>query len=366
MPSYVFDYITSEGPRRESFTVDDDRPMGAQVRRVLAELRQRGIILLGGRDDELSIEWNGIRIDEALTPITIGLSAIRPVELRMRPRNAPRVAVRAEVRAGTPRVRFVPLGVISAALAGALGGACAWTLLSGLPTGAMLTEDRDALAGVMFIASVGLFTVLLQHGLTRRLALAAVGLGAGAVLTTALAMGASVAVSGAHFIVQRLVLMMVLGALGGLTFAVTASQIGSLPALLETAGLGLIGGGSVALFGSIPSLGVSSALAWPLFGAALAASAVWPRLRRAYALCELLPARRSVLGTLTMQSYPLARTGALRLGRDVSVHREGAEIIWTAPGVVVIEGKVVRGTAVAVNGDHVQTGSRVYRYRELP
>ena len=103
MPSYTIDYITADGPRRELFTLDQDRPVGAQMRRVIAELRHRELVLLGGRDDSLSIEWNGTALDETLTPDVLGLTAHRPIELRMRSRRVAPIEVRAAPRTGGAR-----------------------------------------------------------------------------------------------------------------------------------------------------------------------------------------------------------------------------------------------------------------------
>ena len=208
MPTYTFDYITVDGPGRESFTLDQDRPVGVQVRRVLAELRQRDVVLLGGRDDVLSIDWNGSPVDEKLSPEALGLTAHRPIELRMRPRYVAPVTVRAAARSGSPRTLFMPLSVLSGLLLGGLGGAIAFTILALLPISADASQDRDAIAIVFLLGLVGLPTVVAQHGPRRRMLLGLLALVVGTALTASIAVALSAASADASrpFLVQRLVL----------------------------------------------------------------------------------------------------------------------------------------------------------------
>lgn len=368
MPTYVFDYITADGPRRESFTLDQDRPLGAQVRRVLAELRQDGTVLLGGRDDELSIEWNGATLDDALTPEALGVTSYRPVELRMRPKFVRPVEVRALARTGEPRTRFVPIGVISATLAAALGGAVAWTGIALAPIAVEANQDRDALALVIFIVIVGMVIGISQQGFGRRFGLGLVGLAVGAPIVAAVGVVFSGVVlgAGATFLAQRVALYGCLGALGALTFALLGPSLASLPALMETLGIGALSGLLFGLLASIESLGVSAALSWPLLGAALGFASTWPRLRRADALCEQLPSGHRLIGAVTMRSHAVPRTGSLHLANGVTVQREGDDVYCSAQVPVAVDGKAVNGSAMVVNGDRVQVGRQVYRYREVP
>src|SRR6478672_3527031 len=82
MPSYVFEVATEQGVQRHSFTLDDDRPLGPQITQVLEELRQRGVVLRGGRDDELAAYWSGHELDRAKRPAEQGMSPARPVSSR--------------------------------------------------------------------------------------------------------------------------------------------------------------------------------------------------------------------------------------------------------------------------------------------
>ena len=368
MPSYTIDYITADGPRREMFTLDQDRPVGAQMRRVIAELRHREIVLLGGRDDSLSIEWNGAALDETLTPDVLGLTAHRPIELRMRPRRVAPIEVRAAPRTGRARSPFVPLGVVSSSVLGGLGGALAWTTLALLPVAVGSNEDRDALAIVMLLGFVGLLIVFAQHGVQRRLAVGLLTVVVGAALTASvcIALSAEAADANSPFLVRRLVLFVTLGALGTLTLAIASPAIGSPAAVLEASGLGTLAGVACGLLDSAESLGVGSAIAWPMLGALLGGMACWPRLRRSQALCELLPPRMGLTAPFQMRSYALPHGGFVKLVDGASVRIESGEARWEAVEPMHIAGQGPLTSGVAVNGDRVQVGSRVYRFRELP
>ena len=368
MPSYTIDYITADGPRRELFTLDQDRPVGAQMRRVIAELRHREIVLLGGRDDSLSIEWNGAALDETLTPDVLGLTAHRPIELRMRSRRVAPIEVRAAPRTGGARSPFVPLGVLSAGVLGGVGGALAWTTLALLPVGVNSNQDRDALAIAMLLAFAGLLIVMSQYGMQRRLAVGVVTIVVGIAFTTSvcIALSASTADAGRPFLIQRLVLFVTLGTLGTLTLAIASPTLGPAAAVLEAGGLGALAGLASGLLYSAESLGVGSAIAWPMLGALMGGVACWPRLRRAHALCELLPVRIGLAAPFQMRSYALPHGGFVKLVDGATVRFESGEALWEAVRPMLIAGHGPLASGVTVNGDRVQVGSRVYRFRELP
>ena len=85
MPAYSFDFATADGAQRVAFTLDDDRPLAPQLFQILEELRQRGLVIRGGPDEEIGAFWNGVDLDQARTPQELGLSPARQIELRMRP-----------------------------------------------------------------------------------------------------------------------------------------------------------------------------------------------------------------------------------------------------------------------------------------
>ena len=368
MPSYTFDFITADGPQHEVFTLDQDKPVGAQVRRVIAELRQRNVVLLGGRDDVLRIEWNGAAVDEHLTPDSLGLTAHRPLELRMQPRRVAPVEVRAVPRSGRPRTPFVPVSVVSGAVLGGVSGALTWTVLAVTPVAVYSNQDRDAIAIVALLGCIGLLTVIAQHGWRRRLGVALLAVCVGVALTTSIgiALSATTADANAPFLVQRLVLFVTLGTLGATMLSLAAPAPGPAGAVLEAAALGAMAGLACGLLDSAESLGVAGAIAWPLFGALLGAVSCWPRLRRAYALCELLPSRGGLLAPFRMRSYALYRGDVASLADGTVVTLNSGGVLWTSPVPLLIGGQGTSGSGTTVNGDRVQVGGRVYRFREMP
>jgi hypothetical protein len=363
----VFDYISPDGPQREQFTLEDDGPIGRQVQRILSELRRRDVVLSGGRDEVLSIEWNGTLLDEAKSPRALGISPARPIELRMRPRPEQSIRIRAGARTAAPRSSFVPVGIISMAIAGALGAACAWTALAVMSNSADTAQDRDAMAVLMLLGGVGLFTVLVQHGIARRLWVGLLGVIVGAPLTAAISVGLVGALldGDISFLDQRLALFACVGALSAMTLSLTAPTFESGWAVLESGGWGTVAGVVAAILMSLESLGVSSALAWPLLGAGIGAGAEWPRLRRAAGICELLPEHRGILAALSMRSFPV-RDLVAQLEGGARIERVGNQVLCDAPGGLSIGGIKTMGPAPVVNGDYVRAAGRLYRYRERP
>ena len=101
MPTYHIDLVTERGLQRVPFTLDDDRPLGGQMRHVLEELRQRGLVLRGGPEDELMVIWNSREVDAEQTPQALRLSPLYPIELKMRrPGPKPRAEPPASPRSG--------------------------------------------------------------------------------------------------------------------------------------------------------------------------------------------------------------------------------------------------------------------------
>jgi hypothetical protein len=81
MPAYAVEFTTESGPQRTQFTLDDDRPLGPQVRQVLEELRGTGVMISGTAEDELTVVWGGRELDTAQTPQQLGISPQRTLEL---------------------------------------------------------------------------------------------------------------------------------------------------------------------------------------------------------------------------------------------------------------------------------------------
>src|SRR4051812_19884979 len=120
MPAYAVEFTTDRGPQRVQFTLDGDRPLSPQVAQIVEELRQRGIFVQGGMDDELGAFWNGAELDEGHTPEELGINPSRPLELRIR-RPAQPIASEAGALAPSDAPLF-PKGAYAAALTG-FGGA---------------------------------------------------------------------------------------------------------------------------------------------------------------------------------------------------------------------------------------------------
>jgi hypothetical protein len=118
MPTYQVEAESSSGPECFPFTVDHDRPLFPQVIQILEELRGQGIIVVGGPDAELGAFWNGKELDLDRTPADLGITPVRPLELRMRRRTA--VAAPVPTR---------PRGPVASVLLGMVGGFVAWLVL---------------------------------------------------------------------------------------------------------------------------------------------------------------------------------------------------------------------------------------------
>ena len=68
MPAYAVEFTTERGLQRTQFTLDDDRPLGAQIRQILEELRGTGVVISGAAEDELSVVWGGRDLDTTQAP----------------------------------------------------------------------------------------------------------------------------------------------------------------------------------------------------------------------------------------------------------------------------------------------------------
>ncbi|HEX8363405.1 MAG TPA: hypothetical protein VF613_25010, partial [Longimicrobium sp.] len=147
MPAYSVDFATPAGPRRLRFTLDPDRPVGAQVHQILEEMRQHGVVLSGGPGDELAVVWNGIDLQLDRSPDSLGLTPDRALELRMRPRRAP------------PAEPYFPRTAYAAPLAGATGalaGCLAASTLSDLGPWIATYRALDVAAAALLGAGTGL------------------------------------------------------------------------------------------------------------------------------------------------------------------------------------------------------------------
>ena len=168
MPAFAVEFLTEEGPRRAQFTLDPERELGPQVRQVLEELRQHGMVVAGAPGDELTVLWNGRELDLGATPAALGVTPQRALDIRMRPavRPAPPPAPAA---IPSVRVRRFTRGAYAGILTGMAGGLLGWGASAWVrDLGPLLsTYTRlDLLVGAVLGAAVGV--AVLGGGALRR------------------------------------------------------------------------------------------------------------------------------------------------------------------------------------------------------
>ena len=362
MPSYVFEVATEQGVQRHSFTLDDDRPLGPQVTQVLEELRQRGVILKGGRDDELAAYWSGRELDRGKRPAEQGMSPARPVELRMRERV---------VAQTVPVDRSLPKGVLASAAWGYAGAFVAWAI-SGLwtDTGAVLaTYARLDQATMLLLGGLVGAAVLAGAALRRRGSVllgtvAGFGLGAaGAVIAASAALLLPGMVSLRGFIVAR-----VLGwaVAGGLT-AVLLSLYGAVPDARrssESLALGLLSGAVAGVVFALPGPSeLWQAAACMVFGAGVALAAEGPGLWHAAAIVEAVGARPA-LGILSLREWAVPAEGAVAIGDTRLAWQGGRLALHPAASGAMVDGRRVNQAMYLSPGPLALDGA-TYRVRVL-
>lgn len=303
MPSYVFEVATEQGMQRHSFTLDDDRPLGPQITQVLEELRQRGVILRGSRDDELGVFWSGRELDLARRASEQGVSPARPVELRMRERVAAPVA---------PAAARVPRGILASAAWGYAGGFLAW-LISGfwtdtgsvLATYARLDQATMGLLGGLVGAAVLAGAALRTRGSVALGLAAGFGLGAaGAVMAASGALLLSGAVSLRGFVVLRVLGWSVGAGLAALLIAIYPAGTDGRRSS-ESLVLGLLAGAVAGTVFGLPGPSeLWQAVACLVWGSGVGIAACGPLLWHANAIVEGAPARRAP-GILALREWPV-------------------------------------------------------------
>jgi hypothetical protein len=374
MPAYAVEFTTERGLQRTQFTLDDDRPLGPQVRQILEELRGTGVVISGAAEDELSVVWSGRDLDTAQTPQALGISPQRTIELHMKRR-----ARAAKVPALAP---FVPKGAYAAAVSGMAGAMLAWLIVStitdlsdALPTYARLDLAAGGMLGAFVGAFVGGSDALrtraslplgalfgLALGLVGGLAGGAAGAGLGGVLAPRLAPSA--------FPLVRIVAWAVLGAAIGLTLGMRWWQLDE-RRTADGAGFGALAGIVAGVVYSLP--GPSEfwqALAFAIVGASIGAGVCAPSLRRSVAILEL-------------ERHGSARVGLTRLrewglfgGSSVALERDGSEVASVmcestrcrlvpvaGGGGVLVGGRPVSAPVELANEDRIGIGDSQYRFR---
>ena len=374
MPAYAVEFTTERGLQRTQFTLDDDRPLGPQVRQILEELRGTGVVISGAAEDELSVVWSGRDLDTAQTPQALGISPQRTIELHMkRPVRA------AKVPALAP---FVPKGAYAAAVSGMTGALLAWLIVStitdlsdALPTYARLDLAVGGMLGAFAGAFIGGSDALRTRtsiplgalfgfalGLAGGVVGGAAGAGLGGVLAPRL--------SPSGFPLARIVAWAVLGTAVGLTLGMRWWQNDE-RRTADGAGYGALAG---VIAGAVYSLPGPSeywqALPYSIQGAAVGAGVCAPSLRRSIAILELERTGSARIGLTRLREWGLSSGASVALERDgsavASVVCEATRcriVPVTGGGGVLVAGKAVSAPLELVNEDRIGIGDAQYRFR---
>jgi hypothetical protein len=375
MPTYHVDLTTERGQQRVPFTLDDDRPLGPQVRHVLEELRQRGIVLRGGPEDRLAVVWNGREVDLEQTPERLRLSPHYPIELTMR-RPAPRAALRAE----PPARPFLAKGSYIGAVSGFTGATVAWF------AGTQFTDLGDVLVsyGALDLAVVSLLGAavglavsgLASHrrndnalvGSTLGLILGLVGAVAGALLGLFLAGLGGLAGSRQGFVVARLVVWGLAG--GGIGLVLALLWLGRdrrrpLDGLLFGLASGVVGGLLMSLPGPTEF--------WQLlaFGA-IGATVGWGLCRpsRGIGLVELETTAGRSPGLFGHREWEVFDDRANGFGRRFEIRVAHGRLMLVPTGrgggSATLADRPVAGPTEMVNDDVIAIGEQRFRFRRFP
>jgi hypothetical protein len=383
MPAYAVEFTSREGPQRSQFTIDHDRELGPQVRQVLEELRQLGVMIEGGPEDELAVYWNGRELDLARSAAEQGVSPRRELQLRMQPRR--REAVSAVAAPARARGLALPRGAYAAPLTGFAGGLLAWTAILPLRDLNRLISTYarlDLLAGAVLGAAV--CACVLGGDARRRDERAAAGAAAGLLLgALGGAAGAGLGWWAADFLrhgatpylVQRCVAWLLLGA--GIGAAGGALWWAAEPRRMLDGGVhgavaGVVGG---ALFSLGGPADFWQALAFGVVGAGVGTGVCASALRRSLAVLELETLDGRWVGISRLREW------GLREGTRVAVRAPGARArasaatvaceagrCWIAPSggaAVAVGGRVLHAPAELGSGDMVDLGSARFRFRRL-
>ncbi len=360
MPSYLFELATEKGTERYPFTLDDDRALGPQVTQVLEELRQRGVVLRGGRDDELAVRWGGRELDLALRPADQGMAPAAPVELRMRERVVSQAVV---------ADRRVPRGVFASLVWGYAGAFLAW-LLTGLRADIGGIVSSYARLDVMTMLLLGglVGTAVLVGGALRRRGSVAVAALAGFLLSGG---GAALVAAGAALLpgmvsLRGFVVARELGwALAGGVSAVLLSVYAGIPDARrssESLVLGLLAGAVAGIVFALPGPSeLWQALAFLVYGSGVGVASAGPELWHAAAIVEA-SGRPRVGRILALREWPVPRTGAVGLGTSRLAWQDGRLALHPGPSGASMNGQQV-AQAIYLPAGPLALDGETYRIR---
>jgi hypothetical protein len=362
MPSYVIEVAAGEGTQRYPFTLDDDRALRPQVVQILEELRQRGVVLRGGRDDELGAYWSGRELDLSLRPAELGITTQRPLELRMRPRQEP--AARGVVDHSLPR------GVLASIVLGYTGGLVAW-LIAGVWTDlgpARSTYLRLDQITILLLGAIAGAAVLGGAALRRResilMAVPAGGMlgGAGAVIGASLVLLVPGVMSLRGFVLGRIAGWALAAGLASLLLACYGPRL-RWPRLGESLGLGLMAGGLSGVVFALPGPSdLWQGIAFCLFGAGVGVAACGPALWRAPAIVELYRGPR-LPGILSLREWAVADDESAVLESATVAARGGRAALYPSPAGAVLDGRAVTEPVYLSGTSGVTDGAAAYYVR---
>lgn len=361
MPSYWFDVAATSGVQRVAFSIDHDRPLGPQVTQVLEELRQRGVVLQGGRDDELGVYWNGRALDLRALPTALGIAPDRPIELRMREREQMVAASNA-----------LPRSIVAATLLGYAAGVLAWAAVSLANLPAHFTSDYARLDQItmlligMIVGGVTLGGVALRTrgvvllGVVLGIALGGVGALGGTSVALLIPAGASVRA----FVLARVVSWALAG--GGCTLLLTIYlRPLVVRRVVESVVIGGVGGalGGVVFVLPGPS-DLWQAVAIALFGAGIAIAVCGPALWHALATVEVVASRGRV-GMLTLREWPVHNDAPIELGALRVAAQAGRVALYPPPNGADVDGRAVHAAIFVEHDCRVAVAGDRFRVRLL-
>lgn len=375
MPTYNVDLVTERGLERVPFTLDDDRPLGPQLRHVLEELRQRGLVLKGGPEDELSVAWNGRPLDLQQTPQTLRIGPLYSIELRMQRRAGPRAA-----RPEPPARPFLPKGAYLGLVGGLSGAALAWlatSFFTDLGTvlvsyGALDLVVATFLGGFVGAAVLGLAALRRNEPALAALAvgllLGGLGTATGALLGLVAAGFGGLGNSRQGFIVARLLVWGLGAGVGGLALGawwIRRDRGRLVDGLLFGLGAGALGGLVMSLPGPTDL--------WQLIGFALVGLGLGyglSRPARALGLVELETVNGASVGLLRHREWEVLDDLPNAFGRRLEVRaRQGRlTVAPTGPGGerAVLAAQPITGPVELLNDDVVTLGEHRFRFRRFP
>lgn len=384
MPAYAIEFTTDRGPQRLPFTLDDDRALAPQLAQILEELRQRGMVIRGGPGDEAGAFWNATDLDQGRSPAELGISPIRPIEIRMR-----RAAPKSVPLAPEPQPRaFLAKGGVAGAMAGAAGAIVAW-MLAGLwdDLGDVLFSYQmlDLAVATLLGALVGAAVGLSDAARSRRsmplatligAALGAAGGALGGFLAVLLSGLISTDASARGFVLFRIAAWGAVG-LGVGLFTGLAYVRSDRRRAIDGVIWGLSGGLIAGLMYSLPGpADLWNAVAFAVLGTAVGAGLCGPTLQRSHAILEREAARGGPLRLFGIREWALRPSSTIVHLRDASAEatiepHEGGFVLRPrataggASGTIRVGGQVVGDGVRLRNGDTLDLAGSRYLFRRM-